>query len=105
MAPDVEFVGPSRHHQAEAGRHPDGVVDRGVAIDLLGDGNEGVGRVAVELGRPVDDEDAVVLEVHLAGPAPAPVAGDGRRARRCGAGSRADRAGRECSSSRHTGTR
>ena len=79
MAPGVELVGPGRHHQAEAGRYPDSVVDRGVAIDdglpVLGHGNEGVGRVAVELGRLVDDEDAVAREVHLAGPAP--VAGDG----------------------------
>ena len=46
-----------------------------MTVCVLGDGNEGVGRVAVELGQLVDDEDAVAREVHLAGPAP--VAGDG----------------------------
>ena len=61
MLPGVELVGPGRHHEAEPGRHADRVVDGGVAIDdglaVLGDGDQGVGRVAVELGRLVDDED------------------------------------------------
>ena len=75
----VELVGPGRHHQ-EAGRHADSVVDRGVAIadglPVLGDATRASAVSRSNSVRLVDDEDdAIVREVHLAGPAP--VAGDG----------------------------